>query len=226
MKRTAIFVLAALWLGFLVSAAPASPTRTRAVATVVSDIDDTIKGTHLWAFGVRNFLLNPLALFASRPIPGMPEIYRNWERGGPVEFVYVSAKPETRAHEQNTREFLRLAEFPLGAVFLRPRSSSRFHLLAPPNYKRSRIEPLLLRWLRANPGRRFVLVGDSGEYDPESYGELARDWRFHSHIAAIFIREATHEPRGSTRYAKAFRGLPKSQWHLFSCPSEISGFRP
>ena len=48
--------------------------------TVISDIDDTIKDTRLWAFGIRHFLLNPGALFASRPIAEMPETSRRWQR--------------------------------------------------------------------------------------------------------------------------------------------------
>src|SRR6266481_5087812 len=35
-----------------------------APVTVVSDIDDTIKDIHLWAFGIRHFLLNASAFFA------------------------------------------------------------------------------------------------------------------------------------------------------------------
>ena len=37
------------------------------------------------------------------------------------------------------------------------------------------------------PQRRFLLVGDSGEHDPEIYGAMAR--RFPQQVAGIFIRQ-------------------------------------
>ena len=47
------------------------------------------------------------------------------------------------------------------------------------------IEPLLT----AFPERRFVLIGDSGEQDPEIYTEIARTHR--PQIVAVFIRNVT-----------------------------------
>ena len=71
------------------------------------------------------------------------------------------------------------------------------------------------------PGRQFVLVGDSGQHDPEAYGEIARD--FCGRVKHIFIRSVREEDDpGSERFATAFHDLPRSDWTLFHDASEIT----
>ena len=74
------------------------------------------------------------------------------------------------------------------------------------------------------PDRKFVLVGDSGERDPEIYGELAR--KYPNKIVSILIRKTTSEPADAGRYHEAFRDLPPEHWRVFSNPSEISELVP
>ena len=69
------------------------------------------------------------------------------------------------------------------------------------------------------PERRFVLVGDSGEEDPEAYGHLAR--QFSKSVVRILIRDVTNESPDSPRYRAAFRDLPRELWRIFDEPSEI-----
>ena len=85
----------------------------------------------------------------------------------------------------------------------------------PERYKTPVIEPLLQRF----PGRQFVLVGDSGERDPEIYAALAR--KFPMQVTRICIRNVTNEPMGADRYKNAFRGLPPELWRVFRDPKEI-----
>ena len=82
-------------------------------------------------------------------------------------------------------------------------------------YKRGVILPLLL----AFPARRFVLVGDSGEQDPEIFGALAREYP--DRVAAVLIRDVTGAGRGAARYDKAFAGLEPECWKVFKSPSEL-----
>jgi phosphatidate phosphatase APP1 len=78
--------------------------------------------------------------------------------------------------------------------------------------------------LRLYPSRRFVLVGDSGERDPEIYGSLARNWP--DRIASILIREVGPGEKETGRYAAAFRELPRKRWRVFREPSELGEFTP
>src|SRR5438094_6015074 len=83
--------------------------------------------------------------------------------------------------------FINAHGFPKGTFDLmdfRWRDPTFFNLFAPADrYKRSAIEPLLKRM----PRRQFVLVGDSGQRDPEVFGDLAR--RYPRQVRAIFVRD-------------------------------------
>ena len=64
-----------------------------------------------------------------------------------------------------------------------------------------------------------MLVGDSGESDPEIYGALAL--KYPAQIQAIYIRDVTGEPRDSNRYRTAFKEVPPARWKLFRNGFEI-----
>jgi phosphatidate phosphatase APP1 len=66
-----------------------------------------------------------------------------------------------------------------------------------------------------------VLVGDSGEKDPEIYGALAR--KFPSQIHRIYIRDVTAEDANAPRYRQAFDGVRREVWSIFRMPKEIEG---
>ena len=84
---------------------------------------------------------------------------------------------------------------------------------SPGTYKIAAIEPLLKRF----PQRQFVLVGDSGERDPEIYATLAR--RYPQQISRILIRDVTDEPADSSRYRATFRDLAPGLWQIFRDPA-------
>ena len=181
--------------------------------SVISDIDDTIKISE-----VRNkkALLANTFLKDYQPVPGMPELYQKWAKAG-AAFHYVSASP--------WQLYLPLAEFvdksrlPAGSFHLksfRLKDSTFFNIFASPEkYKNQTIEPLL----QAFPKRKFILVGDSGEKDPESYGELAR--KHPQQVARILIRDVTGEDAKAERYRKCFEGVAKEMWQVFREPKEV-----
>ena len=86
---------------------------------------------------------------------------------------------------------------------------------SPEKYKLAVIEPLL----RQFPRRKFILVGDSGERDPEAYGTLARSHP--AQIEHIFIRDVTGEKADAARYRAAFRDVSAERWKIFLEPKEI-----
>lgn len=59
------------------------------------------------------------------------------------------------------------------------------------------------------PDRKFYLFGDSGEKDPEVYGEIAR--RHALNILHIYIRKAPGDLSVLNRFQKAFREIPVGQ---------------
>lgn len=202
---------------------PPAPGRVHLIEptgwSVISDIDDTIKitgGTN-WAEVISNTFWRPF-----QPVPGMAKLYRTWAARHRASFHYVSASV-WQLYEP-LAELVERAGFPAGTFTLRTARVSDGTVLglleSPQRYKTEVIELLLSRW----PQRRFVLVGNSTEQDPEVYGALAR--RHPQQVARIFIRDVMGEQGQPERYRTAFAGLPPTLWRVFKDPEELAEALP
>ena len=180
--------------------------------SVVSDIDDTIKHSDVRD---KKALLANTFLNEFEAVVGMPEVYREWAASGAV-FHYVSASPWQLYPPLS--EFINRQGFPPGSFHMRLfrlKDQTFLDFLASSEpYKTSTIESIL----RTYPQRRFILVGDSGEKDPEVYAELAR--RFPEQVIHIFIRDVS-EADESKRFASVFEGLSNKRWTVFRHPREM-----
>ncbi|KAJ1731965.1 hypothetical protein LPJ61_002271 [Coemansia biformis] len=150
--------------------------------SVVSDIDDTIKASNITA--EKRIVLETVFSRPLQAVPGMSKLYREWYDRG-CEFHYVSNSPWQLYPSLD--EFFHQHQFPPGSAHLR--SFDPNDLLSIKNYtgtpqlKRDTIE----RLFSVFPQRKYILVGDCGEQDLETYTELAR--RFPDHIVRIYIRD-------------------------------------
>lgn len=181
---------------------------------VISDIDDTVKITRVTD---RRALLEHTFLRPFVPAPGMADLYRDWSERG-ASFHFVSSSP-WHLHEP-LDEFLDRYRFParsLSLKMVRLKDSSLLNLFR----KGTRTKPLQIEpILRAHPDRKFILVGDSGEQDPEVYASL---WRTHpERILRVLIRNVTDEKREDPRFEEVFRGLDPGRWELFTDPAKLS----
>jgi phosphatidate phosphatase APP1 len=185
--------------------------------SVVSDVDDTIKISEVLD---RNAMMQRTFLHPFEAVPGMAEVYRSWATNG-ATFHYVSASP-WQLHLP-LRDFARTNGFPDGSWSMktwRVKDRSFASLFGNPQaYKVATIGALM----RQFPGRAFVLVGDSGERDPEAYAELAR--QFPTQVKAILIRDVTDELPTAERYRTHFAGLPAERWRVFKEPAELGRLR-
>jgi len=181
--------------------------------SVISDIDDTIKVSEVTD---KTKLIQNTLFREFVPVDGMAALYRKWAAQG-VVFHFVSASPWQ--FFVPLRDMLQAAEFPEASWHLKPfrikELSSKTLSADPTEYKLATIGEIL----KAFPKRRFVLVGDSGEKDPEVYGELAR--QHPEQIQAIFIRNVTGETRDAERFGKALHDVPEEKWRLFEGPEEL-----
>ena len=147
----------------------------------------------------------------------MAERYRAWEKSDGARFHYVSATPWQLYVP--LADFIRSNGFPAGTFqlkFFRWKDQTFFDLFkSPEHYKLMVLRPLLERF----PHRKFILVGDSGEKDPEIYAALAR--AFPNQLTHIFIRDTTGEGQDSARYQTTFSGLSTNSWQIFKQPSEL-----
>ena len=73
--------------------------------------------------------------------------------------------------------------------------------------------------VRGLPERRFILVGDSGEKDPEIYCRLAR--RYPDQIRAVYIRELEHRTLTGKRLERLSEGLPPDKIRPFNSAEEL-----
>ena len=182
--------------------------------SVISDIDDTIKISNVRDKKelFKNTFYRPFQV-----VPGMAELYRQWTQQPGANIHYVSAAPWQLYAPLS--QFFQQENFPLGTYhmkFFRWKDSSFFNLFQSPiTYKMRVIQPLLTHF----PRRKFILVGDSGEKDPEVYGELAR--LYPRQIIKIFIRNVSDEQPHNKRMQAAFINIEPATWQLFADPKEI-----
>jgi phosphatidate phosphatase APP1 len=183
--------------------------------SVISDIDDTLKVSEVADRGrlLKNTFLHPFV-----PVPGMAELYRQWHAAG-ATFHYVSSSPWQLYRP--LAELLRSEGFPDGSFHLRSsqfRDPSLLRLLVSRKRNKYRIIRAILRVL---PQRRFILVGDSGEKDPEIYGLIAR--KFPAQIERILIRRVSGRSWTKKRCRQVFRDVPCDRWQTFRDPRQIRG---
>jgi hypothetical protein len=175
--------------------------------SIVSDIDDTIKRSSVLDKKtlLRNTFLEPF-----EAVPGMADWYREMAANAPgVFFHYLSASPLELYPALS--EFLREHGFPEGSLSLRESTSWRA-LYASPEDSVAHKTGVLERLAAMFPRRNFILIGDSGERDPEIYADFTR--RRPERVLAIHIRNVTGEDASAPRYRQTFRGIAAERWRI------------
>ena len=182
--------------------------------SVISDIDDTIKISNVTDH--RRLLDNSL-LKDFQEVAGMPELYQRLAKHG-VTIHYVSSSP-WQLYDP-LYDFIRSAGFPWATLDLKDvrfRDETLFNLFKKgTETKPGQIEPIL----QHHAERQFILVGDSGEQDPEVYGDIAR--RYPAQIYRIWIRNADNSKAEDLRFKEAFNHIARNKWQLFDHPGQIS----
>ena len=174
---------------------------------IISDIDDTILETGVERVGhmIRQTLTG--SALTRTPFPGAPELYRDLAASvNPV--FYVSSSP-WNLHTFLTA-FLENRDFPAGPVLLRDLLGTA----AGREQKHARINEVL----EQHPGLDFVLMGDSGEKDPEIYAATVRDHP--GRILAMYIREVRLDP-GDGRVEKVSDGWSEDVPFVLAAASDV-----
>ncbi len=184
--------------------------------SVISDIDDTVKITNV---AHRRELLANTFLREFAAVPGMVEAFQRLA-ARETAFHYVSASPWQLA--PSLCEFFSVAGLPAGSMHLKLfRLKDSTPLGRFPSRKRSK-RRAIERILADFPGRRFILVGDSGERDPEVYAAVAR--RYPEQVMSVLIRQvAARAPREKvlSRIDRLARKLPEGRLRMFTEPADL-----
>lgn len=161
--------------------------RADAELAVISDIDDTI--VHTNATSLVGMVRSVIRNAASRlPFEGVAELYRALHRDRNPIF-YVSSSPWNLY--ELLHDFMNVNGIPHGPMFLQDWGidEKTFLLASHTEHKLAQIQTLVDYY----PDQRFVLIGDSGQHDPEIYLRVIQT---HPHrVAAAFIRDVTHDLR-------------------------------
>jgi phosphatidate phosphatase APP1 len=158
---------------------------------IISDLDDTVIQT-----GATNVLRMVRATLLGNartriPFAGVAAFYAALQRGGtgtgfnPV--FYVSSSPWNLYDV--IEQFLALQNIPSGPTLLRDWGMSLDRIpFGHAEHKISSIRTILDMY----PAMRFILIGDSGQEDPEIYREVVREYP--GRVLCAYIRDVT--PRG------------------------------
>jgi phosphatidate phosphatase APP1 len=149
---------------------------------VISDIDDTVLQTHVTQKLKMIWVTLSGSAFTRMPFEGTTELYRALAQGssGSAEnpVFYVSKSPWNLY--DFLVDFMDHHKLPRGPLLLR---DFGLHETPPLDHKSSAVQRLLETYSELP----FVLIGDSGERDPDIYLAIAA--RFPGRIRAIYIRD-------------------------------------
>lgn len=160
---------------------------------VVSDIDDTVLQTYATDL-LRMLRLTLLRNARTRlPFAGAAELYRALEAGAGGEehnpIFYVSSSPWNLY--DFLVEFMAYNGLPAGPLRLTDYGLDREKLGRPRHAEHKLAEIAVIA--ATYPHLPLVLIGDSGQYDPEIYLAAAR--AHPGRVAAIYIRHVSHARR-------------------------------
>lgn len=166
--------------------------------SVISDIDDTIKITEILE-GRRSVVIN--TFFQDfRHVENMVNLYIGL---GQASFHYVTGSPWQLFNSLSEFLFRENVGFPWGSFHMRNVRTNLATIAAwedlqsftcdeaTMNQKLEQITEIMRRF----PRRRFILIGDSGERDPEVYHRIRQ--QFGGRIEEIWIRDVRNDQQGN-----------------------------
>ncbi len=178
-KRTAFLLLWSFWVSVLVC----SPSFTFAKILVISDIDDTLKISH-----VISTVDSILSAFDDKSyFTGMPEVLQSLAKNNPdIEFHYVSLAPRFFMEQQHLN-FLTKNNFPISELHMNPGT------LQDPDLKQKVIRKLL----EDKKPELVIYLGDNGQFDSLVYKQMTLE--FPETASHTYIREV-YSKFGSSKF--------------------------
>lgn len=175
---------------------------------IISDIDDTVLVTDVPEIFVamKNMLFTNPRL--RRTVTGMPEFYRalDAQLGRKAPFFYLSTSPWNI--EPALRRFIEVNDFPRGPLMLRdfdPRPKT--FIPAGTQHKLEFCGQLMDDF----PNMQFILIGDNGQHDPQTYAEVVK--RYPHRVLAIGIRQLQSEE--PMHFSAALHAMPNVSVPVF-----------
>jgi phosphatidate phosphatase APP1 len=153
---------------------------------IISDIDDTIMISHSTSFFKKMRLMMFKNAHSRKPFEGIGEFYKSLVNGNENfkrSIFYVSGS-EWNLYDLLV-DFIRYWHIPEGPLLLSEMKTSLLHLFRSGKKiygKLDRIQELF----EVFSDQKFLLIGDSGQKDPELYLEISK--MFPSRVVLIYLR--------------------------------------
>lgn len=163
--------------------------------SVISDIDDTIKITEIPAGSqivVRNTFFKEYSA-----APEMAEMYSDW---GGASFHYVSGSPWQLYTYLSEFLFSEKGGFPIGTFHMKNARKNVFTIsswrdlvefVTNENLTFEQKKRQISQIFEHFPGRKFIMVGDSGERDPDVYRAILETYP--DQVKEIYIRDVVND---------------------------------
>ncbi|PGH04762.1 hypothetical protein AJ79_06983 [Helicocarpus griseus UAMH5409] len=181
--------------------------------TLISDIDDVLRVSQIYKVkeGMKNLVGRTFY-----PWMNMPDIFANWSRSLPdMHFHYLTISPE-----QLTRPYVDyiFKTYPPGSF------DTRIFNFTNLGATLSIREFLLDKIFQTFPHRKFILVGDTTNFDiMSSYPQLVT--KYPGQVQCIFLRN-TSATDSSNRFpynTKWFKGMNQRMYMFFRVPDDLKG---
>ena len=182
--------------------------------SIISDIDDTIK---LSLVTDKGQLMKHTFYLDFQAVPGMSERYQQWFQKPNMALHWVSSSPWQLYPV--LEEFIQKEGFPSAEFNLKPvrfRDSTLMNLFKAGTTTKP---PVIAAIINRYPERQFILVGDSGEQDPEVYAQINQ--QFPEQVKHILIRNVTDERANNRRFRQLIIPNNAEKWQLFTHPEHI-----
>ena len=182
--------------------------------SVVSDIDDTIKVSEIPAG--KKTVLKRAFLMEYEAAEGMRERYleilKKNSQFDNISFHYVSGSP-WQLFRLLHKFLVEKTRFPSGTFHMKSVNwevgdilssvrDLRNLLSGPEHTERQKLKEIRELMTRC-PGRKFILIGDTGERDPEVFGQVKQD--FGEQVIKIYIRDVNDLGEGAERLKDVLR---------------------
>ncbi len=153
---------------------------------IISDLDDTVIQTdavNLVKMARNTFLQNSRTRLPFSGVAGFYRALQNGTRQSYNPIYYVSSSPWNLY--DLILDFFTVREIPIGTLFLRNFGFPEVYDEGHRTHKSDAVQKIM----EAYPHLNFIMIGDSGQMDPEIYTELAE--RYPGRVRVIYIRDVT-----------------------------------
>lgn len=162
---------------------------------VISDIDDTLLISHSTKALTKIGLMLFKNAYTRMPFPGVAEFYQALQKGNEAPgfnpFFYISSS-EYNLYDL-LYDFFTYRQIPLGPLLLRDMKADLMSLLKSGGGKHNHKLDKIKFVMNTYPDIDFILIGDSGQKDPEIYLEVINE--FPGRIKTVYIRNVSRKKK-------------------------------